>query len=214
MPRIPRIVQPRVPHHVTQRGGRRMQVFFEPADYRQYLRQLGKHAQRWGLEIWAYCLMPNHVHLIVVPETRVGLSRALGRTHREHALEVNRRHGWRGHLWQERFWSCALGERHLAAAIAYVLFNPVRAKLVEAVEDWPYTSAAALTGRGVDPLVDPLNLRGHLGIDWERALLEPGDEVSKELRRHTSTGRPLAAGSSAGKGMDADRSREPTVAAP
>ena len=80
MARIARVVVPGYPHHVTQRGSRRQRV-----------------------PIWAYCLMPNHVHLVAVPETAEGLAHAIGQAHRQHALMVNAREGWSGHLWQERF---------------------------------------------------------------------------------------------------------------
>ena len=136
MPRTARLVIPGAPHHVTQRGARRLPVFFEDGDYRSYLALLGACCGEAGTAVWAYCLMPNHVHLILVPDRPEGLRAALGKTHRRYARRVNRREGWRGHLWQERFHSFALDEGHLLACARYVELNPVRAGLVRRARDW------------------------------------------------------------------------------
>lgn len=107
-----------------------MRTFFSAEDYHRYLRILAKLARRYELEAWAYCLMPNHVHLLVVPSSEAGLARPIGEAHRRYALEVNRRHGWTGHLWQERFASFPMDSPHLHAADRYVLLNPVRSGFV------------------------------------------------------------------------------------
>ena len=129
MPRIARIVVPHLPHHVTQRGNRRMKTFFCDEDYLEYLRLLAHWCSRHGNRIWAYCLMPNHVHLIVVPRTADGLRRGIGEAHRRYSRRINFRQGWRGHLWQARFASFVMDEPHLIAAARYVERNPVRARL-------------------------------------------------------------------------------------
>ncbi len=190
MARFARIVVPGLPHHVTQRGTRRMQVFLSEDDYRLYTRILGNQARRHALDIWAYCLMPNHVHLIVVPSGEQGLARPLGQAHQQYALEVNRQNRWTGHLWQERFASFPMDETHLLAALRYVLLNPVRAGLVEAAVDWPYSSARAHVLDQTDPLV---NCRpGAERIDnWTVFLNEPIDDVIEAFRRHGRIGRPL-----------------------
>ena len=103
MPRIARVVAPGIPHHVTQRGNRRQTTFFRNGDYRFYLATLGQSCRRWGVGIWSYCLMPNHVHLILVPRDPDGLRAALGEAHRRYTRHVNLREGWRGYLWQGRF---------------------------------------------------------------------------------------------------------------
>jgi putative transposase len=120
-----------------------MKVFLERQDYRSYLGLLALQSKRHDLAIWAYCLMPNHVHLIVIPATATGLSRPLGEAHRRYATLINKRHGWTGHLWQERFASFPMDERHLLAAVRYVLMNPVRAGLTATPLEWPHTSATA-----------------------------------------------------------------------
>ena len=111
MARLARVVVPGVAHHVTQRGNRRQPTFFQEDDYRAYLDLLGQWCGRCGVEVWAYCLMPNHVHLIVVPESEDGLRRGLGEAHRRYTRRINFREGWRGHLWQGRFASFAMDER-------------------------------------------------------------------------------------------------------
>ena len=154
MPRIARIVAPGMPHHVTQRGNRRMQTFFGDEDYRAYLSELKTWSAEYGNRIWAYCLMPNHVHLIVVPETEDGLGRGVGEAHRRYTRRVNFREGWRGHLWQGRFASYVMDEPYLIAAARYIERNPVKADLADRAEDWPWSSARAHCNGGEDPLAE------------------------------------------------------------
>ena len=152
MARLARVIIPGVPHHVTQRGNRRQATFFGNADYAAYLDLLSQWCGLCGIDVLAYCLMPNHVHLVVVPQAADSLHRGLGETHRRYTRRVNFREGWRGHLWQGRFASFPLDEPHLWAAVRYVERNPLRAGLVTRVEDWPWSSARAwVTGKD-DPL--------------------------------------------------------------
>lgn len=190
MARLARIVVPGIPHHVTQRGVRGMRVFFSDADYRAYLRILGRMARRHRLAVWAYCLMPNHVHLLVVPSDESGLARPLGEGHRRYALQTNRRRGWTGHLWQERFASFPMDEPHLRAAIRYVLLNPVRAGLVASCVDWPHSSARAHVCGESDSLIDPRPCAERI-TDWARFLESRDDGRTEAVRNHTSIGRPL-----------------------
>ena len=126
MPRLARIVVPRYPHHVTQRGNRRQQTFFDDSDYNAYIGMMSEWCGKNGVEIWAYCLMPNHVHLIAVPQSEDGLRRAIGEAHRRYTWRVNMKQEWRGHLWQGRFSSCVMDTPHLLTAARYVELNPVR----------------------------------------------------------------------------------------
>jgi len=193
MARIARVVVPGVPHHVTQRGNRRMQTFFSDDDYRAYIDLLAERCEAARMAVWAWCLMPNHVHLVLVPADPDGLRRALGETHRRHAQRVNRREGWRGHLWQERFHSVPMDEAWTMAAARYVELNPVRAGLVRWPEDWPWSSAAGhLDGRG-DRLAVASPLP-RLAGDW-RAFLDAGmaDGELAAIRERETTGRPLGA---------------------
>lgn len=129
MPRIARIVAPGYPHHITQRGNRRQTTFFSNDDYEAYIDLMGAWCSEYGVEIWAYCLMPNHVHLVAVPKEKDSLNRAIGEAHRRYTRMVNFREGWRGHLWQGRFASYVMDEKYLLACVRYVENNPVRAKL-------------------------------------------------------------------------------------
>src|SRR5882672_4557138 len=160
MARIGRIVVPGFPYRVTQRGNRRQQVFFEPSDYAFYRDLLAERCRKASVEVWAYCLMPNHVHLVLTPRTPDGLARAIGETNRQYTGFVNARSRQTGHLFQGRSSSVALDEAHLIAAARYVVLNPVRAGLVARAEDWAWSSARAhLAGRDdglvrVAPLLD------------------------------------------------------------
>ena len=124
MARIARVVIPNYPHHVIQRGNRNQDVFFSDKDKQAYIDILHEHASRAGVAFWAYCLMDNHVHLIAVPDHENSLARGIGEAHRKYTRMVNFREGWRGYLWQGRFNSYVMDERHLYAAIRYVERNP------------------------------------------------------------------------------------------
>lgn len=191
MARLARIVVEGVPHHVTQRGNRRQETFFTDADYRAYLAFLSHWCGRCGVAVWAYCLMPNHVHLIVVPGSADALRRALGEAHRRYTRRINFGHGWRGHLWQGRFGSYPMDECYLLRAARYIEHNPVRAKLCEVPWSWPWSSAAAHVAGCDDDVVcvRPLLERAP---DWRGFLAKGLDaEDAERWRRHERTGRPL-----------------------
>ena len=114
------MIVPGIPHHITQRGNRRQAVFFRDEDYQAYLELISHWCGEEGVEIWSFCLMPNHVHLIVVPGEGSGLSRAIGEAHRRYTRHINFREQWRGYLWQGRFASFPLDEAYLLAAARYV----------------------------------------------------------------------------------------------
>jgi len=192
MARIARVVAPGVPHHVTQRGNRRQPVFFSDADYQLYLGLMSESCRRQMVEVWAYCLMPNHVHLVAVPETSACLARAIGEAHRRYTQLVNKREKWTGYLWQGRFASYPMDEAHLLLAVRYVEMNPVRARLAR--QPWRYrwsSTAAHVRGRD-DGLVRVKPMLELAGDDWRTYVLQ---EVSSAdaglLRRHSRTGRPL-----------------------
>lgn len=191
MARIARIVVPDYPHHITQRGNRRQKTFFCDQDYRHYIDLMAEWCNRCGVDIWAYCLMPNHTHLIAVPQTQEGLRKAIGEAHRRYSRMINFREGWRGYLWQGRFSSFVMDERYLLTAVRYIELNPVGAGLVEDPAAYLWSSARAhIEGRD-DRLVSVSPLLEMVG-DWKEfigALSESADY--EELRRHERTGRPL-----------------------
>ena len=190
MARIARVIVPGYPHHITQRGNRRQKTFFCDDDYSAYIELMAEWCDKHHVEILAWCLMPNHVHLIAVPHTENGLARAIGEAHRRYTRRINLREKWRGHLWQERFASFPMDEQHLLAAARYIEMNPVAAALVQSPEEYRWSSARAhLAGQDdelvkVGPLLD-------LVQDWRTFLmLTPEDEL-ETLHRHERTGRPL-----------------------
>jgi REP-associated tyrosine transposase len=190
------VVAVAVPHHVTQRGNNRQQVFFSDAQRRFYLSLLAEQADRSRLRVLGYCLMPNHVHAIVVPMAETSMARAFGRTHNVYARHLNALRRRSGHLWQNRFYSAPLDRAHLLRALRYVDLNPVRARLIERAEDYRWSSARAhVTGADPGGLVDfdcwwEICPAG----DWadELAASEtPEDDWAKELRAATIAGKPL-----------------------
>jgi putative transposase len=203
MARLARIVIPDVPHHVTQRGNRRLPVFFSDEDRHAYLAEVAAASSASGTGCLAWCLMDNHVHLILVPRTADGLRRALGEAHRRYSRRINFREGWRGYLFQGRFASYPMDEAHLMAAVRYVENNPVAAGMVSRAEEWRWSSARShIAGRRVagDPLTDVGSLAAHVP-NW-RAMLRHGAElgdageqaerVAQAIEARLRTGRPLA----------------------
>ena len=177
MPRIARIVVPGVPHHITQRGNNRQDIFFVDDDRRVYLALLKQQSYKFGVDVMAYCLMTNHIHLVATPETKDALAKAVGRTHFIYAQYINHMHGRSGHLWQDRFHSCALGQARLINTISYVERNPVRAKLVRYAWKYEWSSAAAHTGgKDASGLLDIRAWRQrHSDNDWRETLRCPED---------------------------------------
>ncbi len=191
MARLARLVVPGLPHHVTQRGNGRTRTFFDDDDYRLYRDLLAEHCRAADVEVWAWCLMPNHVHLVLVPADADGLRRALAATHRRYAGIIHARRKRTGHFWQGRFGSVVMDEEHLAAAVRYVSLNPVRARLVDRAQDWRWSSVRAhLSGRndGLTTLAPVLERFAPF-----RAFLEqpPDGEAVGRLRAAATIGRPL-----------------------
>ena len=192
MARIARIIATGIPHHVTQRGNRRMTTFFRDEDYQEYISLMAQWCKKCSVEIWAYCLMPNHVHLIAVPESEDALRRGIGEAHRRYSRMINFRENWRGHLWQGRFASFPMDENYLLAAALYVEMNPVRANLVPDAASWPWSSAQAHLAKKDDGLVTVAPLLEMVG-DWKIFLAGAEEERLNDIRRHERTGRPLGA---------------------
>ncbi len=174
-------------------------------DRRVYLDLLSRQASRFGLVLHGYCLMTNHVHLIATPTQANSLSKTLGRAHFLYTLYINRFHGRVGHLWQNRFFSCALDDEHLWTAFSYVDRNPVRAGLIRHAWDYPWSSAAAhcLQTKESDNsgVLDMQLWKSMIGRrDWKQALEQPQDKaLVAAIRGNTLTGRPLGTDSFIGK---------------
>ena len=192
MARIARVVAPGMPHHITQRGNRGQQTFFSVADYQAYIDLMAAWCGKHGVEIWAYCLMPNHVHLIAVPPARESLMLAIGEAHRRYTRRINFSKGWKGHLWQGRFASYILDEVYLLACARYIEMNPVRAKLVETPKKWKWSSAAAHIRKKDDTLVSVEPLISIVHKPWAQFLSQKITSNERQaLQKHERTGRPL-----------------------
>ena len=190
-----RVVAVGCPHHVTQRGSGRRPVFLEDRDREAYLETLREYTQRYRLEIWGYCLMSNHVHLIAIPTEEDSMAKALGRTHSDYARYANLLRRGCGHFWQARFYSCPLGPSHRWAALAYIETNPVRAGIVNSAADYPWSSARAHL-RDRDPRQWLALAEWRLGYTPERWAQVLGAGLAEEafrerFRRATESGLPL-----------------------
>ena len=195
MARIARVIAEGLPHHITQRGNRRQRTFFRDEDYEAYVDLVAAWCAKWDVAIRAWCLMPNHVHLIAVPHRAEGLARAIGEAHRRYTRLINFRKGWRGYLWQGRFASYPMDREHTLAAARYIERNPVRAGLVKRAWEWPWSSAAAHVAGAADRLIASGGPLVAEVSDWRRFLsAEEAPEELELLRRHARTGRPLGDG--------------------
>ncbi len=193
MPRLARIAIPGIPHHVTQRGNNRQEIFFTAEDRHLYLECVRGCARKADLVLLGYCLMSNHVHLLVVPLATSSLALALGRAHSQYAQAVNRLQGRSGHLWQGRFFSCALDEPHAYRALAYMERNPVRAKIVRRAWDYEWSSARFHAGvSSPPPWLDMSWWSCWMNAtDWKAELRRGTMEEVEEVRAHTRRGHPL-----------------------
>lgn len=194
MTRLARVVAVGMPHHVTQRGNARRFILEGDADRRVYLDLLRQSIELHSLTLIGYCLMSNHIHLIVTPGKPDSLARALKDTHGRYAACWNATHHSSGHVWQGRFYSCPLDEAHLWEALRYTELNPVRAGLVAKAESWERSSASAHCGTA--------RPNAYLAMEsWQtrwpvcewRAFLAAGEAESElaAIRNCTYTGRPL-----------------------
>lgn len=191
MARLARVVIPGHPHHVTQRGNGRARTFFEDGDYALYRDLLAANCKAAGVEVWAWCLMPNHVHLILVPSDPDGLRHALARVHRSYAGTIQARRKRTGHFWQGRFGAVAMDEQHLAAALRYVSLNPVRARLVKRAQDWRWSSTRAHLRGKDDGLTALPPIRDRFPDFGGLLATEPETDLFDALRSAESIGRPL-----------------------
>jgi putative transposase len=194
MPRIARSVFPHLPHHVTQRGNRGEDVFFDDEDREVYLLWLREYALDHGVEVAAYCLMTNHIHLILTPSTEDGLQKVLKPLHMRYAQRLNRARHQLGHVWQGRYFSSALDGDYFRAALRYVERNPVRARMVRKAENYRWSSARGHCGLAVDPVLSPKAkwLKDWDDIsNWSQWLAEPDEEQALLiLRRNAMMGLP------------------------
>ena len=195
MPRLARAVAVGCPHHITQRGNNMQDVFFVDADRRVYLSFLKEYADEFRVDVLGYCLMPNHIHLVVTPNNENSLAKSIGLTHFRYTQYINRFHKRLGHLWQGRFYSCALDDRHFWLAMRYIELNPVRARLCGVPWQYEWSSAAAHIRQKNNSSL--LNLSHWFDMisprQWRKELTDKIDDADlAEIRVSTHSGRPLA----------------------
>lgn len=176
---------------MTQRGNRQQDVFFSDEHRRRYLAWLEHYADSFRLQVIAYCLMNNHIHLVVIPHTADSLSDTLRIVHTRHSQSVNAEFGWSGHLWHGRYYSAPLDDAHVYAAVRYVELNPVRAGIVTQAWEYPWSSAGCHLGLKHEKLIMAKTMWPVPPDEWRKALTIPqDDETVERLRNRTQKGFP------------------------
>ena len=167
-----------------------MPVFFSDDDRRKYLDFLSEQEKRFGVQYIAWCLITNHIHLIAVPESVSSLAKGIGEAHKQYSRMISFREGWRGYLFQGRFFSCSLEDSYAVAAIRCVLRTPVRVCLCQKPWKYEWSSAQWLVGlRDIDPLACSSSLLEEID-DW-KTLLDMESPEAQSVPQHTRTARPL-----------------------
>lgn len=193
MPRTGRLVIPGQPYHVVHRGHDRQGVFRSRDDFLWYLKRLRKNAIEHGLLVLAYCLMTNHVHLLVVPLFETSLALAIGNTHGKHSARFRHRYGGHGTIWSGRFWSEVVPEDRFWVTFLYVEQNPRRAKMVERADQYEWSSARAhVEGIDAHDILDrTLFTNPKFRQVWSRELgIALPQDVLQALRRDREAGFP------------------------
>lgn len=194
MARTARIVIPGIPHHITQRGNNKQQVFWDDEDRQTYLDILVKQSSKYHFDLQGYCLMSNHVHIIGVPREPDSLSKAVGRTNYTYTQYINKRYERSGHLWQNRFFSCPMDTSHTFSALQYVEQNPVRAGLEVHALNYQWSSAREHCGLIEDKRILKTSLveARFSPQEWRELLSIPVSElIANEIRDSLKTGQPL-----------------------
>jgi putative transposase len=193
MPRIARVVATDLPHHVTQRGNNRTEVFCDDKDREFYLRTLAHYCRECSVDVWAYCLMRNHVHLLVVPREEHSLARGIGRTNLVYTQYINGKYKRTGRLWQNRFYSCVVDkQKYLWAVVRYIERNPVRARLSERPESYRWSSAMSHLEGKTDFILSDTDWLGRADRREYRLFLNAQNrEEEARIKRATASGRPL-----------------------
>lgn len=193
MPRIARVIATEYPHHITQRGNNRATVFFDDEDRQTYLKLLAVYALKHRFQVWAYCLMNNHIHLLVVPETETSLARGIGLTNQVYTQYLNRKLNQSGRVWQNRFFSCVVeNTKYLWAVARYIERNPLKAGMVEEAGEYRWSSAKAhITGADDNLLGVSSWLSPHEQSVYAEFVAAEDEDTDNAIRRATRTGRPF-----------------------
>ena len=188
MPRQARIVIPGIVHHITQRGNYRQKIFDKDIHYKQYAEWINEYIGEFKLDILAYCLMSNHVHFLAIPKRKDDLANVFKSLHVKYSHYINKQRKAKGHLWQGRFYSCLLDEKHLYRAIRYIENNPVRAKLVKQAWNYNYSSALDHVGEREKSLINLSKYKTINKKDWKEYLKETDSQITEEIRLKTNRG--------------------------
>ncbi|MFH1479444.1 MAG: transposase [Candidatus Omnitrophota bacterium] len=195
MPRIARVVAIEYPHHITQRGNYGQKVFLNDKDKELYLSWVNEYSEKYGTLLLANCLMPTHVHFIGMPLKEDSLAKTFNTAHMRYAQYFNKKMGVKGHLWQNRFYSCVLDQDHLVAAAKYIERNPVRANLVDKPWEWKWSSASTHIGISNKQIIKLENLFKIIDIPqntWKSFIDTDDNKTTMDnIKKSTSTGRPL-----------------------
>jgi putative transposase len=188
MARNARIIIPGLPHHITQRGDHKDKIFVTDNDYFIFKRYLQKYFLKYGVSVYAYCLMPNHIHIIAIPENPDSFSNAFRDVNTSYSKYFNNNYKKIGHVWQGRYFSTVLDEPHFWHAVRYVERNPVRAEIVESAKDYIWSSADSHCADSYDFLLS--KLPDHLAFNWNEWLKTEDDGISLLIRNNTMMGKP------------------------
>jgi putative transposase len=193
MPRTARAVAVDYPHHITQRGNNREPVFSDDQDRQTYLALLKHYTQKYKISIWAYCLMPNHIHLLAVPHEQKALALGVGRTNLVYTRYVNRKYLRSGRVWQNRFYSCIVdSDEYLWAVARYIEVNPVRAGLVRSAAEFLWSSARFHLEGKTDSLIASSGwLLNNKRSEYCQYILDADEKTSNMINQATRSGRPL-----------------------
>lgn len=164
MARLPRFYIPGYPQHVIQRGNNRAACFYEKGDYQLYLTYLKEAAAKYQVAVHAYVLMTNHVHLLVTPQDKDGISRMMQSIGRKYVQFFNHKYSRTGTLWEGRYKSTLVDtDNYLFTVYRYIEMNPVRAGIVKQPIAYPWSSFKGnALGKDI-PLLTPHELYTQLG---------------------------------------------------
>lgn len=146
-------------YHIISRGNQRQKVFFDKEDSQRYYDSLSRYKKRYKTKIYAYCLMSNHIHLLLDPDCKPSLKKFMHGLNMSYAKYFNYKYKKCGHLWQDRFKSFIISkDSYILNCVNYIEFNPVRAKIVEKPEDYQWCSYKARVFGGTCSVLDPIIL--------------------------------------------------------
>ena len=191
MPRIARGLADGEIYHVINRGNGRQQIFHKPEDYRAFTGLLGEAKDKHPVKLYAYCLMPNHFHLLMSPDTGENLSRFMQWLMTSHVRRYHHHYNTSGHIWQGRYKSFIVQkDNHLMAVTRYIEANPVRAGLTATAQDWQWSShRERQSAKLVDKL--PINLPEKWAETVNMSLTDNElEKMQRSIKRQTPFGSP------------------------